>query len=687
VKSIRIKGCTFNNKTDLQEIPFEQRGNGIYSINSHFIVEELNQDSISGHYVTKSEFEGLNYGIKALNGTQESTLTVDSSVFTANRCGIYLSAVDYATITSNLFYPDSILQIDTICGLYLDECTGYKVEENDFNGYFINEDNITRFGIGTIINNSGEQFNELYNNRYTALFVGTIAQNCNRSEDGSDGLQIKCNDYLNNSFDIFVTQEDPEEENMGIAESQGSSFLNTRAPAGNSFSQNPVNSQGNYKNECENIVYWYHSVVTGYYKIKPTNHTHEPIIVLDTASGIFDYPFVKNQSCPSQLGSGGGVGIESEKYAMNSFQFKNDSIVELLSLLVDGGNTQDLNQSVQSSWPDDAPEIYNTLINDSPYLSDTVLVSAIKQEDVLSTSLLTDILVANPQSAKSDTIVQEVDNRINQLSEDQRYDFEQGLYYLGARESLQSRLSHFNTLSNQALNNIIRFYKNDSLPGSVDSILNKLENDPQLASRYSITFIYYQKKDSLGVINTLESIPVSYSLSEEEIINHLLYEDYFDVLLSVASEEKTIFEIDSSQHTMLQSILTGSSGKLIAMVRNVLIVTDSLIYHEPYLLPEEGLKTVQIKPKPIIEKPYGNKFSIYPNPAGNYIIIDYSLNHDPDNCYFQLIDSRGRLLKTIEIRDKEDYLLIPLSEWKSGLYLCRLYDSKKKMEVHKFIVR
>jgi len=138
---------------------------------------------------------------------------------------------------------------------------------------------------------------------------------------------------------------------------------------------------------------------------------------------------------------GGGGGIEDEKSGFEIAGENVDSTQMLLSQLVDGGNTEQLNTDVQSSIPPDALPLYNDLMGKSPYLSDTVMITAVNKEDVLSSSMVTDILSANPQAAKSEEIMDQVENRINPLTDEQMSQVLEGLTETGGKEILEGEIA------------------------------------------------------------------------------------------------------------------------------------------------------------------------------------------------------------------------------------------------------
>ncbi|MCK9401353.1 MAG: T9SS type A sorting domain-containing protein [Bacteroidales bacterium] len=132
--------------------------------------------------------------------------------------------------------------------------------------------------------------------------------------------------------------------------------------------------------------------------------------------------------------------------------------------------------------------------------------------------------------------------------------------------------------------------------------------------------------------------------------------------------------------------MTNSTGMLKAFARNILIVNDSLDYAEPIYLPQPGLKSGKARIWPEKGVQAQNFMKIYPNPAKNLVIIEVRLKEIPNNAQVQIINLEGIVLDEIAVNQRYDYIVIPLSEFKSGTYLCKLSIGNKTVETKQFII-
>lgn len=685
VSGVKFKGCEFTNHTMLTDSPpAGNPGMGIYSISSMFYVTHdcINPNVSPCQEYQRCTFEGLTYGIKALGVYQQNNCVVEHSDFLDNVTGIYLSSMDNSAVNLN-FFEFLVENQDTLnkfhCGLYLDNCTGYQVEENEFKSYYQIGNPVSSVGI--TVNNSGGNYNEIYNNYCHNLFAGILAQNENRANNGLTGLEILCNDFSTNEYDIAVTV-DTIRSNSGIRSVQGSSYNSVTSPANNKFSYTHNNNVSDYYNDGNNITYWY-AYDDGGYNLEPINYSNPEVNPLSNSSNT--YTFSDSLGCPSSFSSGGS--IEESRSSMNSAESSIDSTSNLLELLVDGGDTEALNTEVETSMPSQAQDLRDDLIENSPYLSDSVMVSAVEKENVLTEPMVTEILVANPQSAKSDTVQNALDNRFNQLSDEQRSDIDQGWFFAGAKETLESELGYHQSQRDRSFNNIIRIFSSDSLNiAPRDSIIAMLLSENSLNSKYNLVLNHLAKGEHSIALFMLDSIPTTFSLNADQSIQHQQFCNYVNMIIQLQNTKKCIFEIDSLQKILLYNMLDSAGVGLSGIARNILTDVDTLIYSEPYLLPGDGLKKGVLKRAPVKKAYSENSFKLYPNPAKEHVIIEYILKGEYPSGQLNIMDNRGIIVKSAKLVKSFDYKLIRTDDLPCGVYYCNFISKNESIQTIKLII-
>jgi len=299
IDGISIYGNTFRNTNT------DYTGNGIMSYDASYNVKPLCSSLMlpcPEDALIPNTFENLYYGIYASNTNPAIPLTIDGNKFINTSYAIILRGINNATVTKNSIdvgyeYDEPIAKS---FGIYLEHCSGYKVEENNFF--------TTHTGkYGIVVNNSGTNANEVYNNTFNDLIIGSQAQGknantgalCERgftgpaAQLGYSGLQFLCNQYSNVSIsDIAVTSG-------RIALYQGyCNNDNPCGPAGNKFSHtcNTLTSTGDISvNPDASSFYYNHHSNPGNYI--PLCYNFNKV----TLNNCFvEY----HHSCPSHLISG-----------------------------------------------------------------------------------------------------------------------------------------------------------------------------------------------------------------------------------------------------------------------------------------------------------------------------------------------------------------------------------------------
>ena len=567
-------------------------------------------------------------------------------------------------------------------GMYLDACSGYHVENNEF--YETSTSPVT---IGLIVNNSGTLSNEIYRNTFHNLKIATLSQNENRNpDDDNGGLCYRCNKFIKNdsmagpdNFDFAITFSGTYTESIGIAKNQGYLSGNTLAPAGNMFQPSPASSHYDFYNEGNPIDYYYHSQTLLPYRLRP-----RPENIYGTVNPIpVDVQFNEN-SCPSTLSGGGSSeNIENLTHAMG----QSDSIGGVLNALVDGGSTNVLNFDVATSTPPEALQTRNELIAKSPYLSDTVMKTSVAKQDVLDNAMIRDVLVANPHSAKSDEIINMLEDRINPMPDYMMEQILVGEDTVSALEILEAKKACWDGEATKAYTRLLNYFEGDSLTPANEDSLNWLFNYRNtISSQYDKAAWFHAKGDYSQSQSVLGLIPSTFNLSTSEQAVHEAYLDFFPLSEQIHSDTMGVFMVDSATVSSLQLIANSNTGEPAAYARNILIASGKITYQEPILLPDNNFKQAKKKFRGVNTSGDKQVLIVYPNPARDYFVVRFNLENFSSQILLTLYYGNGKIVHSHSCKGKLDEVIISTTNLKTGLYLLVLDLEGKHKECVKISV-
>ena len=669
INKVNFKGCEFINNTTQQSY---QTG-GIYSFNSIFYVEG-NQ---YGSTWQNNLFKNMYYGIYAIASNPNPFADIRHSTFDLNFRGLYISGMTNARVTSNLIKIDDPFSINGGYGLYLNGSTGYWVEDNDF----MHEGQIPK-GVGLIINNSGTKPNEIYRNRFNNLTQGISAQQQNSSTYGTPtGLQILCNDFDICTADVLVPKPKP---GYGIAPFQGSNSSQPTDMAGNLFYiPGPVNGDfDDINNQGRHVTYYYPSnYAPGYIRVKPVDYTQNTVTLEDVTVST---DWTPENGCPSGIeGGGGGGGERSSGELMEDMaeaQQKIDSTQNLLAMLVDGGSTEALQEDVEYSFPPEAMAIYNELIDNSPYLSDTVVSTAIEKEEVLPGAMIRDVMVANPHTAKNDELMNKLDERWTPLPEYMKEQILQGKNIVSVLEKTESKLGRFKLDKARAMNELERIYRNDTI-GGLDSLAALYTADGDLESKYKLAFLSGEQGAWSMGMTTLNSIADEFELNSEQQAEYEKMVEFYTLLASLSDSAP-----DSVDVQELSGIIESEKGVAAMYALNMLIDLDEIAYEEPIEMPD-FMKSASVNGSfsSIVNNPTPKFLKVMPNPAKEYIILEYELEMQREGIV-EIADVTGKPVYSVQVSNPKDQMAIDTRKWKPGVYIALLKFDGKLQETVKFAI-
>jgi len=621
----------------------------------------------------KCTFTGFYRGVSAVNdGGSPVTFYVNNANFINNAYGVKTRSMDNATV---LFSDFEIGQLYSCgAGINSDNVTGFAYEENNFSKY-TGGPQANYFGI--VIHDS-KDVNEVYKNSFTGLSYANFADginwlwNGNPDEDNRyKGLAYYCNQNSNNYADFYVSENRP----SGIQAFQGGD----NNPAGNTFTQN--GATWHFYNGGEHLVQYF-------YNQNAPNEIPDPAKINDVALT----PVNDENGCPSHYGNDIRVVLTAaqktdaeQTYYDNLSDYNNTKT--LYDSYKDGGSTSDEELDIETAQPDDMWALRSQLLGDSPHLSFDVLKKAADKTDVFTESALFDILAANPDELRKDTLISYLENKEQPLPDymiDLLKQLAEGTTY---KTALQEQMAGYKHNYTRAALDIVRSILNDTVMN--DTLLrNWLDNIGGITSDRQIISSYISEGDFTDAYTLANMLPNLYGLHGADSIEHLYYMDLLHLQDTLYQQGRNTYQLDSAEKTLVENIAASSNDVAGSYAKSILeAVYDDYYPDCPEVNNTAGYKHGNVINSETLGKVYGLDITVKPNPAGQWAAFDYTLPKDETNATITITNAIGSIVKVLNVTGNQGQKLFDTRSLSAGIYLYTLksgsYSKSGKLIIRK----
>lgn len=597
VNGVQVLGCHF---IDNRDVDIAYRATGIYTIDAGFKV--LGQYTGGGLYYPPnfpqhndydetdynvSYFNKLLYGIHAMNSSASFPITVDHTKFENNKYGILLDAVDNAVITRNMFDYNLNHPVDMTQTYQLTtrECTGYQVEGNEFYR------SSPWSAVGTLVENSGPQANQIYRNYYDGLNVGNWGRGFNSNDLSStmyaSGLQWKCNKNQNGYIDMYnqVTSYDPALDGEGVRAIQGSMHEATGNLVSPTIGSGSPGSDLHFYNGDQDAISYYYGA--------------DPDELPTETQGLFLTSAGTSHSCPSTFMS--DIVVSKDKLITKSqystlqnqitsidreLEIKQDALDKLLA----DGDAQYLHDLVAGLTDQNKSQIKATLLAKSPYLSLSLLKElGGKHPRLFPHTWYREVIHANIEVARNDAFLETLLTKTFPIPTD-IYDSirktrfttftERGKKELAILKLYDQREVLLNLFIADAMSgeNEINWQTVEKFITSKDHIENKRQLVDHYLSRNDIA-------NCNSILNHIESQLSSCDMNrvKNELEDFILFKRYF---LTITDSSGIVKQLLPSEIEQLKYMAYNFEGKAARQAQNVLCFHANLCDEINYTIPE-----------------------------------------------------------------------------------------------------
>jgi hypothetical protein len=522
------------------------------------------------------------------------------------------------------------------------------------------------------------------------LHLAILAQNGNRGIDFDTGLKLHCNVCTNDIGDFAVTGNGSALY-QGISEHQGSYYpgLET-APAGNLFSHEfSTDPYRDFNNTLpgSRVTYYQHTGATG----DAWELTYYQNITKNEYGQYSGY----DETCPAHFFGGGGskkslaiVLDEGElKDLLIQRENQKDSLIAILNLWVDAGDTPQLDYEVESSTPDESLEVYDELMADSPYLSDTVLSTSIEKEDVLVNAMVRDIMVANPHGVKKEELLESLEERVPPLPDYMMAEIINGLDTLSLKELKEGEISWYEQERSCAYAKLMNAYLSETTTSSADSLISLINDHGYLKDHYYLASRYLESGDMNSTFSVLNDLPNKFAMTTDELSELQDFQTLFTILGNLKQTGEPLDSLDASSRQSLYQIAEDNFTPGI-LAQNILQRIDTVDYNEVYILPtSEPAEKIYYGENPDLNPYYEEElFRVYPNPCLDYFIIEYFFKQVPNNATYSISDPLGKIIESGKLVGQQDQIIHRASAYSPGLFTIRLILDGKVEKVAKLTI-
>jgi hypothetical protein len=559
--------------------------------------------------------------------------------------------------------PDTQNQGTQTYAIRLKTCTEYEVFENTVNQNSASiATPLLANRMGVYIDDCGpNNILEFTQNTVENCFAALVYRNDNREPAGFGlytGAKFRCNDLENNKLDVYIMSDAqssaliPEhgvDPNLGFA---AESFKNPM----NINPSNPINDiavEMQVYNGALHHSYRYNFDTS---ELNPAlcSNIGTPIVFLDA-----DCP-----SLPSLLLGNNLTDLQLERAA---HKINIENISTEIQTVMDGGSTQYLEDQIIYTNYQNAIQTYYALVENSPNLSESVLMQALDQY-ALPNALLVEILASNPQAAKSNEVLDKVNNRMIPFTEYQKQMIMNGQNLTSYLESLRNEMKDEMRMSKMKLirmKNLI--LANNSIQDKYSALENLYAEEWQKEDLMLRVTNQFHAGNLAQAEALVDQWPNYYNATTDEL---QLMHDWLWLIANANTLDDMEAPLSQADDDQLQQLTCSALPELSQMAANVLERRGIMERIEMLDIPVENELRMARDHNNAVPEEF---FQIYPNPSTNYAIIS-SKEISIKFRHVEVFDMAGRKVEQLIWKENTNQFILNTMDWQSGVYLIRIND-------------
>lgn len=549
-------------------------------------------------------------------------------------------------------------------GVFMDNYKHCIVGGNYFSDYSADTDP-SRWGLvikyaGSTTDNADIRWNSFENLKYGF-----------QAEGPHYGAKLRCNDFTTIDYEWLI---DPNGSATNVFNTQGNCFFGgAQARPGNRFFDSGNHITSNTANQ------WLYSTtpvspILPSFASFPIQGSIDPCQNLISYSSIcpnYPYSIAPNPPYPPLF--------EREALAITIDSLSN--IKDSLAGILDNGQTDTLLARIgRSSYSNNS--LTTDLVANSP-LSDTVLVSIIGRSNALNDSLLIASFI--PNSPVSQWVAKYLYKGLDEYDSATLDTLANAQIsnpgYLTV-ERIQRLLDYQTTELNTKLSEVVGYYAYydslfPNLIGFLEDTLQTIEAQKMVVSQYYGS-------------GQLDSARTKLDDFEASNANDSAFARYMDILLTLAEDSSSVFEMDSTQRSFVESLALGSTDMAKYAEATMELVDDTIIDMWPvvYYPPAPKMESGENEFNSQISNSIAEEIKLYPNPNNGSLTLSYKNDGSNAKLTIVLFDIMGRELFRAEFAQNDaEKQSVEIPNMVTGFVLAQVRRGSRPIHHQRIIIQ
>lgn len=667
VRGVKFKACDFRLEDNAYNYEWPM---GIHGYDAGFSVDGSYDYHTNGTVSIRKRSTFDNF-LKAVVSTKPNsvgsrTFTVKATDFTNNQYGVFALNSGFGTVLNSNFEVGQ-RRYGCPAGIYAELTPQFTIEQDTFTMAEVHPEEY----YGIIIKNS-KSVNQIYGNVFKNLYCGNVAIDVNEI-NRFEGLTYRCNENYNNKCDFYVSSENPNTlGSNGIQQDQGMAG----ETANNTFSQpSPGNNPRHIYNDGDHpISYYYNSSQNNATPMFIYNVTR--IDTIDTIGCPIHYAFsgISSDTVKPVIPQYERQLLENEYY--NSYSIYN-TLKSVYDNRIDGGNTSGTIANIENAQPGDMWTLRAQLLGLSPYLSGRALRTTIDRDDVFPKSVLFEILAANPEELKNNSIInylQDMEHPMPDYMVEILLQIANGASSRSVIESQMAKYKHAYTL---AAGDIVRSLLNDT-EVNLTELRSWLGNMNDINADHDIISIYMEEGNFTDAMALANMLPSLYGLTGNDLLDHYDYIRLLTLYQTLEQDGRTTFQLTPTEKELVEDVVDNGYGTAAIMAQSIM---ESVYGINEFTCPQvdfsKGDRGMTFSySNEDLSKAMGLTCSTSPNPATTWVNVDFTLPSNADRATLIVSNALGIKVAEYELAGNTGQKVLDLRALANGVYTCTLICGK-----------